>query len=54
MIGLHLSELVDIPWSVLIGGGPEKIIPIDAALKGKYFNVLITNISTAKDLSNNG
>ncbi len=54
MIGLHLSELVDIPWSVLIGGGPEKIIPIDAALKGKYFNVLITNISTAKDLSING
>jgi DNA-binding transcriptional regulator LsrR (DeoR family) len=51
MIGLHLSELLDIPWSLLIAGGPEKIIPIDAALKGKYFNVLITNISTANDLT---
>ncbi len=51
MIGLHLSELVDIPWSILIGGGSEKIIPINAALRGKFFNVLITNISTAQELS---
>ena len=54
MIGLHLSELVDLPWSVLIGGGPEKIIPIDAALKGRYFNVLVTNLSVAEELLEKG
>jgi deoxyribonucleoside regulator len=50
MIGLHLSELADIPWSVLIGGGPEKILPIAAAFEGGYFNVLITNLKSAQEL----
>ena len=50
MIGLHLSELADIPWSVLIAGGPEKIQPIGAALAGGYFNVLITNLKSAQEL----
>ena len=51
MIGLHLSELIATPWSVLVGGGPEKVIPIDAALKGGFFNVLVTNLKTAEQLA---
>ena len=47
MIGLHLSELVDLPWSVLVAGGSEKIIPIEASLRGQYFNVLVTDSQTA-------
>jgi DNA-binding transcriptional regulator LsrR (DeoR family) len=50
MIGLHINELVELPWSVLIAGGPEKVSPIDAALQGAYFNVLITNLETADKL----
>ena len=50
MIGLHLSELEGLPWSVLIAGGTEKVIPIDAALRGKYFNVLVTNFQSAEEL----
>ena len=47
MIGLHLSELVDLPWSVLVAGGSEKVIPINASLTGQYFNVLVTDSQTA-------
>ncbi|TFG49310.1 MAG: sugar-binding transcriptional regulator [Anaerolineales bacterium] len=54
MIGLHLSELVDLPWSVLVGGGAEKVVPISAALKGKYFNVLVTDLQTAETLLGKG
>jgi DNA-binding transcriptional regulator LsrR (DeoR family) len=46
-IGLELEDLFHIPFSVLIAGGPEKVLPIDAALKGHYFNVLITDRRTA-------
>jgi DNA-binding transcriptional regulator LsrR (DeoR family) len=54
MIGLHLSELIDLPWSVLIGSGQEKVAPINAALKGRYFNVLVTDIATADGLLDGG
>jgi DNA-binding transcriptional regulator LsrR (DeoR family) len=50
MIGLHLTDLLETPWSVLIGGGSEKVDPIYGALKGKYFNVLITNQAAAEQL----
>lgn len=50
MIGLCLTELVKIPWSVLVAGGSDKILPISSALRGKYFNVLITDSKTAKEL----
>lgn len=50
MIGIHLSELVHFPWSVLIAGGPGKVPAIQGALAGKFFNVLITNSSTAQEL----
>ena len=51
MIGLHPDELRDLPWSVLIAGGTEKVDAIRGALRGGYFNVLITNQKNARELS---
>ncbi|MFO8035257.1 MAG: sugar-binding transcriptional regulator [Anaerolineales bacterium] len=50
MIGLELSDLTEIPWSVVIAGGKPKIPVLDAALKGKFFNVVVTDVDTAKEL----
>ena len=50
MIGLCLTELVEIPWSVLVAGGAEKVLPISSALRGNYFNVLISDAGTAETL----
>lgn len=50
MISIHLSELIQLPWSVLIAGGPGKVPAIQGALAGRFFNVLVTNISTAQEL----
>jgi deoxyribonucleoside regulator len=50
VIGLDLEDLHNVPWSVLVAGGSEKIKPIDSALRGKLFNVLITDDQTAKTL----
>jgi DNA-binding transcriptional regulator LsrR (DeoR family) len=47
VIGLDLQDLKQIPWSVVIAGGPEKMRPIEAAISGKLFNVLITDRRTA-------
>jgi deoxyribonucleoside regulator len=50
VIGINLDDLREIPWSVLVAGGPEKVQPIDSALQGKLFNVLITDSTTARKL----
>jgi DNA-binding transcriptional regulator LsrR (DeoR family) len=50
IIGIELDDLKKIPWSVLVGGGPEKVLPIAAGLRGKYFNVLVTDRQTAASL----
>ncbi len=50
VIGLGLEDLKNIPWSVVVAGGPEKQAVIRAALMGGYFNVLITDNRTAEKL----
>ncbi|PKO16307.1 MAG: hypothetical protein CVU39_08055 [Chloroflexi bacterium HGW-Chloroflexi-10] len=50
LIGLDLKDLCKINWSVLIAGGMEKIRPIIGGLRGKYFNVLVTDRKTAIEL----
>lgn len=50
VMALQLNELRDIPYSVLVSGGPEKIAAIRAAMTGKYVNVLITDVKTAQSL----
>ena len=50
IIGIDLEDLRKVPWSVCIAGGSEKVPAISAALIGKIFNVLITDVETAKAL----
>jgi DNA-binding transcriptional regulator LsrR (DeoR family) len=47
MIGLDLKDLTRIPWSVVIAGGTSKVPVIEGALKGDFFNVVITDADSA-------
>ncbi|MDR2878484.1 MAG: sugar-binding transcriptional regulator [Fusobacteriales bacterium] len=50
IIGIDLPELKKIEYSVGIASGKEKTEAIYGALKGKFINVLITDIETGKKL----
>ncbi|MDY6873297.1 MAG: sugar-binding transcriptional regulator [Chloroflexota bacterium] len=50
VIGLNLADLKRTPWSVVVAGGEEKHHVVRAALKGGFFNALVTDIETAKYL----
>jgi deoxyribonucleoside regulator len=49
-IGIHLTDLIEKPYSILIAGGMEKIDAIIGAIKGRFTNVLITDQNTAQIL----
>lgn len=49
-VGLALEDLRNVPTSVLVAGGPEKVQAIRGGLLGGFFNVLVTDISTAQQL----
>lgn len=49
-VGLTLADLTNVPTSVLVAGGPEKVKAIQGGLLGGYFNVLITDTTTARHL----
>lgn len=51
-IGLTLDDLRRVPTSVLVAGGTEKLDAIRGALRGGYFNVLITDEGIADALVN--
>ena len=53
-VGLTLDDLTKLPMSALVAGGAEKLASIRAALRGRYFNVLITNKTTAETLIADG
>jgi len=50
LIGIDLDDLRSVPWSVLVAGGTQKVEPIIGGLRGGYFNVLITDATTATAL----
>jgi len=50
LIGIDLDDLKRVPRSVLVAGGERKVEPILGALRGGYFNVLITDATTAESL----
>ena len=50
IIGIDLKDLKKIPWSVLVAGGEDKNHVIHSAMKGKFFNVLITTASSSRYL----
>jgi deoxyribonucleoside regulator len=49
-IGLTLDDLQKVPLSALVAGGDEKLRSIVGALRGGFFNVLITDVETARGL----
>jgi len=48
IIGLSLSELSRIPMVICVAGGASKVRSILGALRGRYVNVLITDVETAR------
>ena len=50
LVSLPPSDLANIPVSIAIASGPEKVEPIAAALNGGYFNSLVTDEHTANAL----
>jgi len=48
MIGLTIEELRKIPQVIAIANGMDKVEAISATLKGRWIDVLVTNLSTAK------
>ena len=50
IIGIDLYDLKKIPWSVLVAGGETKNLAIRSAMKGSFFNVLVTSAGTARHL----
>jgi DNA-binding transcriptional regulator LsrR (DeoR family) len=50
VIGMELAQLRKVKRSVGIAGGPRKIAAIRGALRGRYINVLITDLLTAQAL----
>jgi DNA-binding transcriptional regulator LsrR (DeoR family) len=51
IIGIDLDHLRQIPRVVGVAGGINKIEPIQAALRGKLIDVLITDQATAESLA---
>lgn len=50
-VGIELDELRKKKYSILIAGGKNKLAGIRGALTGKYANVLVTDVHTAKKLA---
>ena len=50
IISISLETLQKVHLGVLVAGGQEKVKTIHAAMKAKYFNVLITDESTAREV----
>jgi DNA-binding transcriptional regulator LsrR (DeoR family) len=50
IMALQLEELRQIPYSVLVSGGADKVTAILAAMRGSYVNVLVTDAHTAQQL----
>jgi phosphoenolpyruvate---glycerone phosphotransferase subunit DhaK len=49
-IGLTLDDVAKVPLSALVAGGHDKLPAIAGALRGAFFNVLITDVDTARAL----
>ena len=50
VIGMDLEQLRKIKRCVGVAGGKRKVAAIRGAMRGKYINVLITDVNTANEL----
>jgi DNA-binding transcriptional regulator LsrR (DeoR family) len=48
LIGISREDLVNIPLRMGVAGGDAKVNPIIGALRGKFINILITDVKTAQ------
>jgi lsr operon transcriptional repressor len=49
-VGLRLDDMKQCPSSAIVAGGEDKVLAIRGAIRGKFANVLITDVSTAERL----
>ena len=52
VIGIDIHRLRDIPYSIGVAGGSDKAAAIMGAVRGRYINILITDIQCAERLAN--
>ena len=50
-IGVEFNDIIEKPYSIAVAGGKDKVNAIKAALKGRLFNVLITDELVASQLN---
>jgi lsr operon transcriptional repressor len=50
VVGLSLDDLRQIPYSVVVAGGLEKVPVLQAAMRSRLLNVLVTDVATATAL----
>ena len=50
VVGIDIHQLKKVPHSIGIAGGTDKLSAIRGAIKGRYINTLITDISCAQAL----
>ena len=51
VIGIDIHRLRDIPYSIGVAGGLDKLAAILGAVRGRYINILITDIACARRLA---
>jgi deoxyribonucleoside regulator len=52
LIGITLPDLLRIPRRLMVTAGPAKVVPLAAAIRGRFVNELVTDESTARELLN--
>ena len=52
-IGIEKIDIIKKPYSIAVAGGKEKLPAIRAALRGKWFNCLITDSWISNELLHN-
>jgi DNA-binding transcriptional regulator LsrR (DeoR family) len=52
IIGIPINSFMNIPSRLGVAGGPEKVMPILGAVRGKYINILVTDSMTAQSVLN--
>ena len=51
VIGIDIHRLRDVPYSIGVAGGLDKLAAILGAVRGRYINILITDIACARRLA---
>jgi DNA-binding transcriptional regulator LsrR (DeoR family) len=50
VVGINMTEMMQIPMRIGVAAGQHKVIPITAALRGGFLHTLITDEETAREI----